>query len=97
MLDQVESSGGDVKEELNTLCRGRKAHEVEFLKGRHNNAGGELPLEIVEVLRKIERIEWSTDWRYEVGIVPHGEAREFADLANQFLGWVKERLDEHTT
>jgi hypothetical protein len=36
------------------------------------------------------------DVKYEVGIVPHGEAKEFADLANQFLGWVKERLDEHT-
>jgi HEPN domain-containing protein len=72
------------------ISTGNKGHDFEFLKAELKKAQCSLPPEILKLMGRVA--EWTTDWRYKVGLGKHQPAKDFFDAASQIRGWVEERV-----
>lgn len=74
------------------LTQGKKAHDFEFLKGILQRAPVNfvIPVDTAEWLLRVN--SWSTDLRYEVGLSPYDEARDFIEATQQICEWVERNL-----
>jgi HEPN domain-containing protein len=65
---------------------GAKGHSLEYLKHLLNKTGCSVPREMTERLRVVA---WSTDLRYEVGLIAYDDAKAFLDAARQIRQWAE--------
>jgi HEPN domain-containing protein len=74
------------------VTSGKKAHDFEFLKGLLKRPAINLvfPKEVMEPFRRVA--SWSTDLRYESGILEYDEANEFLDAVTVIRTWVERLL-----
>ena len=82
----------DRSERLLQISRGNKGHDIEYLNALLRSCGLMIPPRIIEQLRLIRLAEWSTDWRYEVGLVPSEDASTFILASKTFLEWKESAL-----
>jgi hypothetical protein len=74
------------------ICRGRLAHNVEWLVERLIQRCGEnVPSEVRVLIRRI-RSRWDVDLRYEPGRGNRDVCDELIDFSEQLLVWVKGRI-----
>ena len=73
-----------------TISKGEKGHDFERLAAFLKDMGCLMPVSIIDKLR--ETLNWSTEWRYKVGFVPHEEAKKFLDAAREMSAWVERSL-----
>jgi HEPN domain-containing protein len=72
------------------ISAGRKAHDYEFLKGVLRGLRCRMPLDVAEAFRPVAT--WSTDLRYEVGLVAAEEAEAFLAAVRVIRQWVERSL-----
>jgi len=74
------------------VTAGRKAPDFEFLKGilRRKPIALTFPTEVMESFRRVTT--WSTDWRYESGLLEYDEAKEFLDAVAVIREWAERQL-----
>jgi HEPN domain-containing protein len=71
---------------LQKVSAGASMHRLDVLLGRLRNLGVATPLEIT---KRIRRLGWTTDLRYEVGRRDTGETIAFLRSAKAVYDWVK--------
>jgi hypothetical protein len=71
------------------VTAGKKAHDFEFLKGilQRRPINLTIPKQVMESFRRVAT--WSTDWRYESGLLEYDEAQEFVDAVTAIREWVE--------
>jgi HEPN domain-containing protein len=74
---------------LRKISVGASMHRLDVLLGRLRNLGVATPLGIT---KRIRRLGWTTDLRYEVGRRDTGETIAFLKSAKAVHDWVKEQV-----
>jgi HEPN domain-containing protein len=69
------------------ICRGAAGHDLELLKKRLKDRGVTMPIDVSRALGRV--VMWSTNWRYEVGLIRYNEAEEFLKGAGEICDWVE--------
>ncbi|HZZ43431.1 MAG TPA: HEPN domain-containing protein [Tepidisphaeraceae bacterium] len=69
---------------------GRSGHDLNNLRRELMQLGIFIPADIVFDLLRVS--QWSTDMRYETGLIPTAEAETFVGSAAAVLKWVKRSL-----
>jgi HEPN domain-containing protein len=67
--------------------RGNKAHSFESLKNQLRKKGVAWPASLAKAFTDVS--QWSTEWRYKAGRIPHEEAEEFLKATSELLKWAK--------
>jgi hypothetical protein len=65
---------------------GRHGHDFDYLRQRLSELGIETPGQLV---RELRRAQWTTNLRYEVGLLERNRAMEFIVTARRFLAWAQ--------
>jgi HEPN domain-containing protein len=76
-------------DQLKRITSGAAMHRPEVLVGELRKRSVSLPLEIVKRMR---RIDWTTDLRYETGRRDTGETIAFLKTAKAIYDWVEGQL-----
>ena len=74
---------------LKKITRGGHMHNPEVLRGELQNLGVKFPLELAKRLR---RLKWTTDLRYETRRRDTGETIGFLKTAEAIYDWVEVQL-----
>jgi len=77
---------GRFDESLSRISRGATGHDLEFLKSVLKDFGCRLPMDVAKALSRV--VSWSTDLRYEVGLLQYVQGRLFLDATKVVLDWV---------
>lgn len=72
------------------ISSGKKGHDFEYLKAELKMAQCSMPADILKLMGRVA--EWTTDWRYRVGLGRQQPAEDFFDAASKIRGWVEGRL-----
>lgn len=81
---------GKRKAKCEEISTGKKGHDFEYLKAELKKARCVLPADILKLLGRVA--EWTTDWRYRVGLGRQQPAVDFFDAAVEIRDWVEARL-----
>lgn len=71
------------------ITAGASMHRPEVLLGELRKLGVSLPPELAKRMR---RVKWKTDLRYETGRLDTGETKAFLRTAKAIYGWAEEQL-----
>lgn len=86
----IDSTPPKSQKTVISLFRGAKAHDFEWLKERYHKAGGaRFPADIQE---HFTSITWSTDLRYQSGLVNPEDAEAFLAAAQEIINWADRRM-----
>ena len=73
---------------IRQLTRGAINHDTEHLRGLLKGRGLDLPLELVKRMR---RLDGTTDLRYGIGRRDTGETRAFLNTARAIFDWAEQQ------
>ena len=79
----------DKADKLREISGGARMHRSEVLLGEVRNQGVVLPLELAKRMR---RVRWTTDLRYDTGRRDTGETIAFLKTAKALYDWVEGQL-----
>jgi HEPN domain-containing protein len=68
------------------ITRGSGGHDLEGLKALLQRTCA-MPVDVSHAYRRVRT--WSTEWRYEPGLLPYNSALDFLKAAKAVLVWVK--------
>ncbi|HTQ39643.1 MAG TPA: HEPN domain-containing protein [Pirellulales bacterium] len=83
------SSEAERTEKLKLITSGKKNHNPEILAGYLTDIGHPIP---PDLKKRILRLGWSVDLRYEFGKKDTGETRAFLKSATAIYDWVEGQL-----
>jgi hypothetical protein len=87
----VNATPSKKREEAVQSFRGRRAHDFEWLKELYSKAGG--PPFPKSIQRQFTIVNtWSTDFRYQTGVVEQRDADAFLAAAESIITWADGRL-----
>jgi HEPN domain len=72
------------------ISRGTRGHDFEYLRAELKAAKCPVPPQIVLLLGRVA--EWSTEWRYAVGLGQYRRAKEFFDAVQEIRNWTERSL-----
>jgi hypothetical protein len=76
-------------EKLKQITSGAKMHQPDVLAGELRDLGVSLP---VEITKRMRRLNWKTDLRYETGRRDRGETIAFLKTVKAIYDWVEGQL-----
>jgi len=75
------------KATLSRICRGAVGHDLETLKAMLQERGFRMPNGVGRSFLRV--VTWSTDLRYEVGLLRYNEAESFLVAVKDVVDWVE--------
>lgn len=87
----LASVSPSVRRDVIVEFRGNRGHDIEWLGDLYRRmVGGTIPREIARHLARI--VSWSTNLRYETGLLTAREADEFVESVTTISNWAEWRM-----
>ena len=87
IIDSVPAKNRDT---IISSFRGARGHDFEWLKEQYQKAGGAgFPIQIQEYFTTIT---WTTDLRYQSGMMKQDDAEAFLAAAEAIINWADRRM-----